>query len=132
MQGSESGLPFPLKHPRNTPPTAPLDNLRISQVGARSLAHHIDASTNRLTSLSGSQAISLGYDANGNVTQRGSQGYSFDIANRMRRAHGKALYDYDGHGRRGWVVYDNGNTQLNAYTGLGAAGCCGSGARRHH
>jgi RHS repeat-associated protein len=98
-----------------------LDNLRSSQVGGRSLSHHVDGS-NRLSSLSGSQSVSFGYDLNGNITQRGSQGYSFDIANRMRAAHGKATYDYDGHGRRGWVVWANGSTQLNAYTGTGNAG----------
>jgi RHS repeat-associated protein len=98
-----------------------LDNLRSSQVGGRSLAHHVDAQ-NRLSSLSGSQSVSFGYDANGNITQRGGQSYYFDIGNRLRNAYGKGIYDYDGHGRRGWVVWANGSTQLNAYTGQGAAG----------
>jgi RHS repeat-associated protein len=99
-----------------------LDNLRSSQVGARSLTHAIDPSTNRLTGLSGSQSLSMGYDANGNVTQRGSQAFNFDIGNRLRVAQGKASYDYDGHGRRSWVVFANGSTQLNAYAGTGKAG----------
>jgi RHS repeat-associated protein len=98
-----------------------LDNLRSSQVGGRSLTHHVDAQ-NRLSSLSGSQSVSFGYDANGNITQRGGQSYYFDIGNRLRHAVGKGFYDYDGHGRRGWVVWSNGSTQLNAYTGTGAAG----------
>jgi RHS repeat-associated protein len=98
-----------------------LDNLRSSQVGGRSLTHHVDAQ-NRLSSLSGSQSVSFGYDANGNITQRGGQSYYFDIGNRLRNAVGKGIYDYDGHGRRGWVVSANGSTQLNAYTGTGAAG----------
>ena len=98
-----------------------LDNLRSSQVDGRSLAHHMDAQ-NRLSSLSGSQSVSFGYDANGNITQRGGQSYHFDIGNRLRNAVGKGIYDYDGHGRRGWVVWANGSTQLNAYTGIGAAG----------
>ena len=98
-----------------------LDNLRSSRVGDRILDHHLDAS-NRLSSLSGSQNLSFGYDPNGNITQRGGQAYSFDIANRLRVAHGHGVYDYDGHGRRGWVVWTNGSTQLNAYTGTGAAG----------
>lgn len=99
-----------------------LNNLRSSRVGGRSLTHHVDAATNRLSALSGDQSIGFGYDANGNLTQRGSQGFSFDIGNRLRMAHGKAAYDYDGHGRRGWVVWANGSTQLNAYTGIGPAG----------
>ena len=98
-----------------------LDNLRSSRVGDRILDHHLDAS-NRLSSLSGSQNLSFGYDPNGNITQRGGQAYSFDIANRLRVAHGHGVYDYDGHGRRGWGVWTNGSTQLNAYTGTGAAG----------
>ena len=98
-----------------------LDNLRSSLVGNRNLTHHVDAQ-NRLSSLSGSQSVNFGYDANGNITQRGGQSYYFDIANRLRNAVGKGIYDYDGHGRRGWVVWANGSTQLNAYTGTGAAG----------
>ena len=49
-----------------------LDNLRSSTVGGRNLAHNIDGN-NRLASWTGSQNISIGYDANGNVIQRGSQ-----------------------------------------------------------
>lgn len=99
-----------------------LDNLTTSQIGARTLTHHIDAATNRLTGLTGSQSIGIGYDSNGNVAQRGSQGFSFDIGNRLRAPWGKAIYDYDGHGRRSWVVFADGSTQLNAYSGTGAAG----------
>jgi len=99
-----------------------LDNLTYSQIGARTLSHQIDPASNRLTGLSGSQSVSMGYDANGNLSSRGGQAYSFDIANRMRAASGKAQYDYDGHGRRSWVVFADGSTQLNAYSGPGAAG----------
>jgi RHS repeat-associated protein len=99
-----------------------LDNLRSSQLGGRSLAHNVDASTNRLSGLSGSQSLDFYYDPNGNVRQRGSQLFTFDIANRLRWAQGKARYDYDGHGRRSWVVFANGGTQLTAYTGTGPAG----------
>ncbi|MDP3614975.1 MAG: RHS repeat-associated core domain-containing protein, partial [Rubrivivax sp.] len=99
-----------------------LDNLIYSQMGGRTLTHHIDAATNRLGSLSGSQSVAMGYDANGNLAARGGQTYSFDIANRMRVAWGKANYDYDGNGRRSWVVFADGSTQLNAYSGTGTAG----------
>ena len=99
-----------------------LDNLTTSQIGARTLTHHIDAATNRLGSLSGSQNVAMGYDLRGNLATRGTENYSFDISNRLRAAWGKAIYDYDGHGRRSWVVYADGSTQLSAYSGTGAAG----------
>ena len=99
-----------------------LDNLVSSQLGGRTLTHGIDAATNRLTSLSGNQNLTFGYDANGNITARGAQGFTFDTANRMRSAWGKASYDYDGHGRRTYIAFSDGKTQLNAYTGTGSAG----------
>jgi RHS repeat-associated protein len=97
----------------------PLDNLRSSTVGARTLVHNIDAATNRLTSLSGSQSVAFAYDANGNITQRGTQGFGFDIGNRVRFASGKATYAYDGHGRRTLVGYSNGSSKLQAYSKSG-------------
>ena len=94
-----------------------LDNLVASTVGGRSLTHNIDAGTNRLTSLSGSQSIGIGYDVNGNVTQRGAQSFSFDIGNRMVNAPGKAnYYLYDGHGRRNLVWFADGGWMHQAYT----------------
>ena len=103
-----------------------LDNMRSSQVGARTLTHHFGDSSNRLTALSGSQNFNVNYDVNGNVVQRGGQAYGFDIANRMRSAPGVVnYYDYDGHGRRSWVVWADGKTQLNAYGFGNASGSTG-------
>lgn len=96
-----------------------LDNLRSSSVGGRTLIHHIDASTNRLVNLTGSRNVELAYDANGNVTQRGTQGFSFDIANRLSRATGLADYTYDGHGRRTLVAYANGQVARHLYSRSG-------------
>ena len=84
-------------------------------MGGRTLTHGYDAA-NRLVSLSGSQSVSFGYDANGNITQRGGQGYSFDIGNRLRTAPGKATYSYDGHGRRAFVSYADGSWKLQFYS----------------
>ena len=93
-----------------------LDNLVVSTVGARILTHRIDPTTNRLAELSGSQSLLVGYDPNGNITQRGSQGFVFDIGNRLRSATDKAVYVYDGHGRRN-VAYGGGSWVLQqAYT----------------
>ena len=92
-----------------------LDNLRSSTVGGRTLTHSYDAS-NRLVSLSGTQSLSYGYDARGNLTSRGAQAYSFDIANRLLSAPGKATYGYDGHGRRTWVSYADGSWKVQFYS----------------
>ena len=94
-----------------------LDNLVSSTVGPRSLTHKIDRTTNRLERLSGSPSMDLQvlYDANGNVIQRGTQGFSFDIGNRLISAVGRASYSYDGHGRRVWV-YANGAGRMQMYT----------------
>ena len=103
-----------------------VDNLTYSQLGGRTIHHNIHAATNRLTSLSGSQSVGMGYDANGNLSSRDAQGYSFDIANRMRAVPGVVTYyDYDGHGRRSWVVWADGKTQLNAYAYGNASGSTG-------
>lgn len=96
-----------------------LDNLRSSTVGGRVLSHNIDSSTNRLASLTGSQNLALAYDANGNVIQRGGQGFGFDIGNRLASATGVASYTYDGHGRRSLVVYSTGQTVRHLYSQAG-------------
>jgi RHS repeat-associated protein len=85
----------------------PLDNLRTSQVGVRSCTHTIDSATNRLTNLAGSNCASTnyGYDVRGNITARGTQGFTFDRADRMTAATGKESYTYDGLGRRVGVAH---------------------------
>ena len=97
----------------------PLDNLRTSMVGSRSAVATIDAA-NRLSALTVNGAVQgFGYDANGNLTQRGSQGFNFDIGNRLQSAAGKAAYYYDGHGRRVWVGYADGSWKLQVYSSAG-------------
>jgi RHS repeat-associated protein len=92
-----------------------LDNLRASTVGARSASMAIDG-TNRLSSLTVNGLVQgFGYDANGNLTNRGGQGFYFDIGNRLQSAAGKASYSYDGHGRRAWVAYADGSWKLQVY-----------------
>lgn len=102
-----------------------VDNLVYSKVvpigagGVRELNHNINATTNRLDSLTGMQSLSIWYDVNGNITQRGSQTFLFDIGNRMSRATGVASYVYDGHGRRLRVAFDNGQVAQHRYTQSG-------------
>jgi RHS repeat-associated protein len=55
----------------------------------------------------------------GNITQRGTQAYVFDVGNRMSSATGKATYSYDGHGRRVKVVESNGTNRIQVYDQAG-------------
>jgi YD repeat-containing protein len=92
-----------------------LDNLVFSQVGARSLTHRHGA-TNRLERLEGSLNLTLDYDANGNVINRGGVASHFDIGNRLMSAPGRASYAYDGHGRRNLIWFQDGTYAHQAYT----------------
>ncbi|WP_035374519.1 RHS repeat domain-containing protein, partial [Pseudoduganella violaceinigra] len=102
-----------------------LDNLTSSTLGgatARSTTHSFESTTNRLIGISstvGAYNLSYGYDARGNVTQRGAQAYVFDLGNRMSSATGKATYSYDGHGRRVKVVEANGANRIQVYDQAG-------------
>jgi RHS repeat-associated protein len=102
-----------------------LDNLTGSSLGGatgRSTTHQFDSATNRLTGISsGSSAynLSYSYDVRGNITQRGTQAYVFDVGNRMSSATGKATYTYDGHGRRVKVVESNGTSRIQVYDQAG-------------
>ena len=103
-----------------------LDNLTATSMtggpNARSTIHSINPATNRLDSISNGPAafnFSYGYDANGNITQRGSQTYGFDLANRMTRADGRATYVYDGLGRRTSVVGTDGVNRVQVYSQSG-------------
>lgn len=84
----------------------PLDNLISSTVqleggGSRASVARIDGVTNLLRQLIvNGQELSIQYDPNGNLRERGGQGYRFDLANRNMAVLGRAEYAYDGHGRR--------------------------------
>jgi len=100
-----------------------LDNLTGTSFNAgsgiaRSMVHHFDPVTNRLTSLTGTAgfAMTYGYDAQGNVSQRGGQTYVYDQGNRMKEATGKATYIYDGWGRRTSVVGTDLVNRIQMYT----------------
>jgi RHS repeat-associated protein len=82
-----------------------LDNIRASTVGVRAYQHQYNAQ-NQLQSLNIGATPALAYShVRGNVTQRGSQGFTFDRANRLLSTWGPSpaseeAYAYDGHGRR--------------------------------
>ena len=99
-----------------------LDNIVTSALTAggtmRTMTHNNDAATNRLGSITGTAGYSFnyGYDSQGNITQRGTQAYVFDIGNRMKQATGKATYAYDGLGHRFSVVGLDGVNRIQVYT----------------
>lgn len=80
-----------------------LDNLRTANVGTRSRTHVYDAS-NRLANIvdasSGATIVGLGYDPQGNLSNRSGVAYVFDFGNRLRHVNGVESYQYDAQGRR--------------------------------
>jgi RHS repeat-associated protein len=93
-----------------------LDNLRTSVVGGRTSWHNYDA-VNRLGSINTNGAYtSYYYDTRGNITGRGTQGFYFDLGNRMTLANGVASYIYDGHGRRTSTINAGGGYRKLAYS----------------
>jgi RHS repeat-associated protein len=96
-----------------------LENLVSSQVTggakARALTRNINYGTNRLDSITGSYSLGYQYDSQGNIIQRGGQGYSFDIGNRMRSAPGVTTHAYDSLGRRISVVGTDGVNHIYVY-----------------
>jgi RHS repeat-associated protein len=93
-----------------------LGNLRSSAVGSRSSVHSYSSRNLLLNINTNGSFTGYAYDARGNVTGRGTQGYFFDQGNRMLLANGVASYSYDGHGRRvGSTTTANGLVKTNVY-----------------
>jgi RHS repeat-associated protein len=97
-----------------------LDNLTSSRLmagsTARTLTHNIDPATNRLASTTNSvgRGYNFGfqYDDQGNVKQRGSLAFVFDLGNRLTSAVGRGTYAYDGLGHRVSVVGTDGVNRI--------------------
>jgi RHS repeat-associated protein len=100
-----------------------LGNLRTSQVGSRNSIHRYGTNNlpNNLLSTVETNGVYTGYayDPRGNVTGRGSQGYYFDLGNRMVTANTVASYTYDGWGRRISVTGSNGLYRVQVYSNAG-------------
>jgi RHS repeat-associated protein len=93
-----------------------LGNLRTSSVGSRNSVQSYDAS-NRLSLINTNGAYTgYAYDSQGNVVGRGTQGFYFDIGNRMLFANGVASYAYDGLGRRTAISAVDGTYQVQVYS----------------
>jgi RHS repeat-associated protein len=99
----------------------PLDNLRMSTLGSVTTTRNYDATTTRLNSLQSNTlgTTNISYDLQGNVSQRGSQAFGFDQANRLQSATGKASYRYDGLGRRTVINAADGSTSVQFYSSAG-------------
>lgn len=99
-----------------------LDNLTTTSISggptARNTTHIYNPNTNRLDRISGPAGYNLSYlyDNYGNVKQRGSQQFVFDLGNRMRAAPGKGTYVYDGLGHRVSVVGTDGVNRVQVYS----------------
>ncbi|NUO78360.1 MAG: hypothetical protein HOQ32_20415 [Lysobacter sp.] len=100
-----------------------LDNIRtVSHPGVREHTYWYDAS-NRLTNVQatagGATVIGLGYDVQGNQTNKNGQEYNFDYGNRLRRVTGKERYRYDSLGRRSEVLSEDGSVHVFQYSQAG-------------
>lgn len=95
-----------------------LDNLRTKQYGGLTQSYIYNAD-NRLVSISGDRTYTLGYDAQGNITQRNGDTFTFDQANRMTSATGGGSYVYDGWGRRVKTTAPDGELTYTIYSRAG-------------
>lgn len=97
-----------------------LDNIKSSSVGSRNNIHTYNPTTNLLSGISGGSSLNYAYDSLGNITQRGSQSFVFDAANRLAKAPGKVSdYAYDGLGHRVKTTNVDTSTQISVYTQSG-------------
>ena len=89
---------------------------------ARTTIHNFNSATNRLDSITNGPPgfnVSYYYDARGNVVQRNTQTFDFDLANRLRAAPGRATYAYDARYRRVSTVGTDGVNRVQVYSGDG-------------
>jgi len=80
-----------------------LDNIRSAKLAGVKQHNYFYDAANRLTNVqndAGATTIGLSYDAQGNLSNKSGQAFSFDYGNRLRAATGKETYRYDAQGRR--------------------------------
>ena len=98
------------------------DDILTKTIGSQSLAYNTSASTNRLDSVSGSEAYSFQYDDYGNVANNGRNTFVYDEASLLRSIGGggaNTLYAFDANNRR---VLEVKGSSLSRYTGYSLAG----------
>lgn len=103
-----------------------LDNITSTSIASgltarQTIFHYSSPALNRLDAITGSAGYNLNYqyDNQGNITKRGSQYFTFDLANRMKEAVGKATYVYDGWNRRVSTVGTDGLNRISLYSQAG-------------
>lgn len=101
-----------------------LDNLNHWTGGNKDYAHFFYQQGKLVNVLNSANAtvIGMAYDAQGNVSQRNGQRYTFDLGNRLRESNGpqgQQKYRYDAHGRRVtvWDDVKQGNLSLYSFGG---------------
>ena len=101
-----------------------LDNLASWKLaGVKDYAEYVYNAQNLLTNIrntAGASVVGLGYDLQGNVSNKNGQTYDFDYGNRLRTVTGKESYRYDGLGRRVQsTATDGSKTTIWQYTQAG-------------
>ena len=97
-----------------------LDNIESwKHAGVKDYADYVYDAQNRLTNIrntAGASLVGIGYDPQGNLSNKNGQAYEFDYGNRLRKVPGKESYRYDGLGRRVQTTKsDNSQTTLWQY-----------------
>lgn len=81
--------------------------------------YNYNTSLNRLTSITGANAMSFSYDERGNVTNNGNNDFVYNLAGNMISSTSPAiLYEYDGHNRRVKKT-EGGQTSYSVYSSAG-------------
>lgn len=92
-----------------------VDNITSAIVGSRSSTLGYD-SNNRLSNVVTNGVLSIyGYDALGNIRNKGAQTFTFDLGNRLSASSLGGGYQYDGHGRRTRIVNNDGSSRVQIY-----------------
>lgn len=92
-----------------------LNNIRSRTLVGAVNTYNYDGS-NRLTSISGAQPMTLGYDDRGNVINKNGNTLVFNDKNQLTSIPGFGSYDYDASGRRVRKSKPNGDTTYYFYT----------------
>jgi RHS repeat-associated protein len=85
-----------------------LGNILSKTEGGQAMTYGYQASTNRLTAITGANARSFSYDAYGNVLSNGVHSFQYNLAGNLTRTSDLNIdYRYDGHKRRVQEIDNN-------------------------
>jgi len=89
-----------------------LDNIRSAKLAGIKQHNYFYDASNRLTNVQndgGATIAGLSYDAQGNLSGKNGQAFTFDYGNRLRNVPNKESYRYDAQGRRVASIGSSGN-----------------------